>query len=55
VTLSRPFRLQIISEAQYAEILKRAAARQALFEPYFKLGAWLQRLAERARTLKTNR
>jgi hypothetical protein len=52
ITLSRPFRLQIISEEQYAEILKRAAARQALFEPYFKLGAWLRRLGERARKLE---
>jgi hypothetical protein len=52
VTLSRPFRLQIISHQDYAEILRRAAARQALFEPYFKLGAWLRRLAERARKLE---
>jgi hypothetical protein len=52
VTLSRPFRLQIISNEQYAEVLRRAAARQALFEPYFKTGAWLRRLAERARKLE---
>jgi uncharacterized protein YdcH (DUF465 family) len=43
--------LQIISEEQYAQVLRQAAARQALFEPYFKQGAWLQRLAERARKL----
>ena len=49
ITLSRPYRLEIISQEQYEQILRMAAARKALFEPYFKLGAWLRRLAERAR------
>ncbi len=31
--------------------MRQAAARKALFEPYFKLDAWLRRLAERARSL----
>jgi hypothetical protein len=51
VTLSRLYRLEIISEDQYQEILRRMAAQRALFEPYFKLGSWLRRLAERARDL----
>ncbi|HHY84971.1 MAG TPA: hypothetical protein GYA07_05485 [Verrucomicrobia bacterium] len=51
VTISRPFRLEIISEEQYAAILRQAAARKALFEPYFRLDAWLKRLAERSRSL----
>ncbi len=34
VALSRPFRLQIISREQYEAILRQAAARKALFEPY---------------------
>src|SRR5439155_11536766 len=51
VTLSRMYRVQIISPEQYAAILRQAAARKALFEPYFKLDAWLNRLAERARNL----
>ena len=51
VTFSRPYRLQIISPEAYASVLRQAAARKALFEPYFKLDAWQRRLAERARTL----
>jgi hypothetical protein len=51
VTFSRPYRLEIISQEQYADILRQAAARKALFEPYFKLTSWLERLAERAREL----
>jgi hypothetical protein len=51
VTFSRPYRLQIISPEEYASVLRQAAARKALFEPYFKLDAWQRRLAERARTL----
>lgn len=51
VVFSRPFRLEIISREQYAAILRQAAARKALFEPYLKLGAWLRRLAEQAHTL----
>ncbi len=49
VALTRPYRLEIISEEQYKQVLLRMAARKALFEPYFKLGNWLRRLAERAR------
>jgi len=52
VVFSRPFRLEIISDEQYKAILRQAAARKALFEPYFKLDAWLKRLAERSRTLE---
>ncbi|HZI33076.1 MAG TPA: hypothetical protein VFF11_12105, partial [Candidatus Binatia bacterium] len=51
VTFSRPFRLQIISQEQYEEILRKTAAQKALFEPYFKLDGWLRRLAEHARDL----
>jgi hypothetical protein len=49
IALSRMYRLEVISKEQYELILRQAAARQALFEPYLKLGAWLRRLAERAR------
>jgi len=49
VTFSRPFRLQIISQEEYENVLRQAAARKALFEPYFKLDAWMRRLAERSR------
>ncbi|HUR56804.1 MAG TPA: hypothetical protein VM029_03785 [Opitutaceae bacterium] len=49
LALSRMYRLQVISQEQYEQVLRQAAARQALFEPYFKMGAWLRRLAERAR------
>ncbi len=49
VALSRLYRIQIISQEQYEMILRQAAARKALFEPYFQLDAWLRRLAERAR------
>jgi hypothetical protein len=49
VTLSRLYKLEIISDEQYKEILKQAAARKALFEPYFKMEGWLRRLAEQAR------
>jgi hypothetical protein len=52
LAFSRPFRLEIISREQYEAILRQAAARKALFEPYFKLDAWLRRLAERSRDLK---
>lgn len=52
VAFSRPFRLEVISREQYETILRQAAARKALFEPYFKADAWLRRLAERARDLK---
>jgi hypothetical protein len=51
VTLSRLYRIQIISQEEYEAILRQAAARKALFEPYFALDAWLRRLAERARDL----
>jgi len=37
---------------QYEQILRQAAARKGLFEPYFKLGAYLRRLAERSRQLE---
>lgn len=49
VAFSRPFKLQIISQEQYEQVLRKAAARKALFEPYFKLDAWMRRLAERSR------
>lgn len=52
VAFSRPFRLEVISREQYEEVLRQAAARKALFEPYFKLDAWMRRLAERSRDLK---
>lgn len=52
VTVSRFYRLEIISEEQYLELLRQEAARQALFEPYFKLNSWLQRLAEQSRELE---
>lgn len=48
LALSRLYKLEIISTNQFQEILRNTAARKALFEPYFKLGAWLRRLAERA-------
>lgn len=51
LTLSKLYRLEIISKEQYEAILRMAAARKALFEPYFQLGASLRRLAERARNL----
>jgi hypothetical protein len=49
VVFSRPFRLQIISDEQYKEVLRQTAARKALFESYSKIDAWSRRLAERAR------
>lgn len=52
LAFSKPYRIQIISPEQYAAILRQAAARKALFEPYFQLDAWLRRLAERARSLE---
>lgn len=52
IALSRIYRLEVISEEQYKEILRQAAARKALFEPYFQLGNWLRRMAERARQLE---
>jgi hypothetical protein len=53
LTLSKLYRLQIISEEQYQQILRQAAARKALFEPYFQLNAWLRRMAEHARNLES--
>jgi hypothetical protein len=52
LALSRLYKIQIISQEQYEAILRQAAARKALFEPYFALDAWLRRLAERARSLE---
>jgi hypothetical protein len=52
VALSKLYKLQVISKEQYEQVLRRMAARKALFEPYFKLGAWLRRLAERARNMQ---
>lgn len=49
VAYTKPYRLEIISEEQYKQVLMRMAAKKALFEPYFKMGDWLRRLAERAR------
>jgi len=51
LTLSKLYRVEIISKEQYEAVLRMAAARKALFEPYFQLGAWLRRLAEKARSL----
>jgi len=51
VAFSRPFKLQIISREDYEKILRQAAAQKALFEEYFKLDAWMRRLAERSRNL----
>ncbi len=51
ITLSKLYRVEIISKEQYEAILRMAAARKALFEPYFQLGAWLRRLAEKARNV----
>ena len=51
ITLSKLYEIQIISQEQYEAVLRMAAARKALFEPYFRLDAWLRRLAERARNL----
>jgi hypothetical protein len=53
IAFSRPFRLQIISQEQYEAVLRQAAARKALFESYFKLDAWLRRMAERSRSLES--
>lgn len=52
LTLSKLYRLEVISEEQYQSILKQAAARQALFEHYLRLNQQLQRLAEKARAAK---
>jgi hypothetical protein len=52
IALTRMYRLEIISEEDYDKILKRAAARKGLFEPYARLGAFLRRLAENARALE---
>jgi hypothetical protein len=52
LALSRIYRLEIISDEQYEAILRQAAARKALFEPYLKTGAWLRRMAEQARDLE---
>jgi len=49
VSLSKLYRLEVISLEQYEMILRAAAARKALFQPYMALSAWLRRLAERAR------
>ena len=51
VTLSKLYRVEIITKEQYEAILRMAAARKALFEPYFQLGGWLRRLAEKARNV----
>lgn len=52
VALSRMYRLEIISEADYEKLLQQMAARKGLFEPYAKLGAFLRRMAENARALE---
>jgi hypothetical protein len=52
VALSRIYKIQIISQEQYEAVLRQAAARKALFEPYFSLDTWLRRMAERARNLE---
>ena len=49
---SRLYQVQIISEEQYREILRRMAARKALFQSYTELGRWLRRLSERAKALQ---
>jgi hypothetical protein len=52
LSLSKLYRLEIISDAAYEAILRESAARQALFDPYLKLNAWMQRLAEQARSAR---
>ena len=52
VTFSRSYRLEIISEEQFKEMVRQSAANKALFEPYFKLDGWLRRLGERSRQLE---
>lgn len=51
MALSRIYRLEIISQKQLEEIMRRQAAQQALFEMYLKLDAWQRRMAERSRLL----
>ncbi len=51
VTLSRLYRLEIISTERYEDIMRQQAAQKALFEHYFALNSWLKRLAERGRLL----
>jgi hypothetical protein len=51
VTLSKLYQVEIITKEQYEAILRMAAARKALFEPYFQLANWLRRLAEKSRTV----
>lgn len=51
LTVSKLYRIEIISKEQYEAILKQAKARKELFEPYIVLSRWFQRLAERARDL----
>jgi hypothetical protein len=48
IALSRLYRLEVISKEQYELILKQAAARKALFEPYLQLSSWLRRMSVRA-------
>jgi len=52
IATSRVYRVQIISMAEYQEMLRRAAAQKALFESYRALGDELRRLAERAQALE---
>ncbi len=47
ITTSRIYRLQIISVEEYQKILRRRAARKALFQAYRALSSWMRRLAER--------
>jgi hypothetical protein len=51
VVTSRLYSVQIISEEQYAEILRRMAAQHALFDAYIQLSNWVRRLSERAEAL----
>lgn len=52
IATSRLYQLQIISEEQYRDILRRMAAQKALFQSYTELGRWLRRLSERAQALQ---
>lgn len=51
LTVSKLYRLEIISKEQYEAYLRQAAARKSLFEPYMALSHWFKRLAERSRDL----
>ena len=55
VTTSRMYTLQIISLAQYEQMLRQAAAQRALFQQYIQLNRHLMRTLERAQMLRRER